>query len=118
MKSRRLIETVGDGQPQPGGVRALGPDGLHGGVVEGPEGVEDVPGLLPLVGGGPQLLHIVCPKEGRKLVKADDPVLRLGVGLDVRGALGRLPGYHRHRGLGGVVAVLHAGGLGLLPPPP
>ena len=36
-------------------------------------------------------------------------VLWGGVGLDVRGALGRFPGHHRHRGLGGTVGgVLYA----------
>ncbi len=47
---RRLVTA----SPMPSAVRALGPDGGDGGVVEGPQGVEDPPGLLPLVPGGAQ----------------------------------------------------------------
>ena len=38
MKPGRLVQPVGDGQSQAGGVRALGPDGPHRSVVKGPEG--------------------------------------------------------------------------------
>ena len=112
MKSRRLVQPVGNGQANAGGVRALGPDGRHTGVVKGAQGVKDMPGLLLLVPcrtqvhDGPRLR--ASREQRQKLVKTDDPVLRTGVGGDILRTLFRVTGDHGNRSLGSVVTVLHA----------
>ena len=90
-------------------------------MVKGPQGVEDVPGLLPLVPGGAQVHDgpglVARGEQVLELVKADDPVFRGGVGGDVLRRLFRLPGHNSYGSLGSIVAIFHAGGLGLLSRP-
>ena len=96
-------------------VRALGEDLRDGTGIKGPQGVEHPLGLDQLVARGAQGVDLLLRKQLRELVKADDAGGRTDPPQDLPGGLLRRAGDHGDRRLGGVVAVLHAWGLGLLP---
>ena len=114
MEPGGLFQPVAHGQPQALAAGALGPDLGDRRLVEPAQGVEDPPGLLGEVGHGSQIVDLMPGEQRQKFGKADDPGLFFTVGGDVGGALSGVAGDHGDRGLGGVVAVLHARGLGPL----
>ena len=114
MKSRRFFQAVPHSQTQTAAVGTLGPDFRYVGLIEGPEGVKDVAGLLGLVQGVSQVMDDMPVKEPGEFVETDHAGARGQMVLDVGRALDRITGDHGDGGLGGVMAVFHAGGLGPL----
>ena len=110
-----LFQPVADGQPQPPVVRALGVDLRHVAGVKGPQGVKHPLGLGQLVPRGAQGVDLLSAEQIRELVKADDTGGGSHPPQDLLGGLLRRAGDDGDRRLGGIVAVFHAGGLGLLP---
>ena len=109
-----LFQPVADSQPQSPVVRALGVYLRHGAAVKGPQGIEHPLGLSQLIAAGTQGVDLLSLKQVGVLVKADDAGGGAHTPLDLPGGGVRRAGKHRNRRLGRVVAVLHAGGLGLL----
>ena len=72
MKSRGFFQAVADGQAEAAAVGALGPDVRDVGFVEGPEGVEDVAGLLGLVPCRTQIVDDVALEQAGVFMEADD----------------------------------------------
>ena len=72
-----------------------------------------MPGLGQLIGGRAETVDDMSFKQRGVFIKADDAAARCQMGGDVRGGSAGCPGNDGDRGLGGVVAVFHAGGLGL-----
>ena len=115
VEPRRLFQPVAHRQSQSRLVRALGIDGRHLRLVEGPQRVEHALCLGQLVSCRSQPMYDVPREQRRVLVKADDPGPRRQVRRDVRRASPRRARHHRHGSPGRVVPVLHSRCLGLLP---
>ena len=113
MKARCLLQTVADGKPQPALVGALGENLRHVRVVEGAQRVEHMLSLSQLVGGGAKTVDDMSVKQRRVFIEADDAAVRRQVGGDVGGRSAGRAGDDGDGCLGGVVAVFHAGRLGL-----
>ena len=114
MEAGGLFQPVADGQTQSPVVRALGEDLRHIAGVKGPQGVEHPLGLDQLVAYRPQGVDLLLPEQVHKLLEANDAGGGPHPPQDLLGGLLRRAGDDGDRRLGGVVAVLHAGGLGLL----
>ena len=114
VEARGLFQPVADGQAQPAVVRALGENLLHLAAVEAPQGLENPLGLNLLVAAGAQGADHLLGKEMGVFVKADDAASRARPLRDLPGGVRGGAGDHCHRGLGGVVAVLHARRAGAL----
>ena len=115
VEPRRLFQPVAHRQSQSRLVRALGIDGRHLRLVEGPQRVEHALCLGQLVSCRSQPMYNVPREQRRVLIKADDPGPRRQVRRDVRRASPRRARHHRHGRPGCVVPVLHSRCLGLLP---
>ena len=114
MEARGLFQPVAHSQSQSPAVGALGQDLRHIAVIKGPQGVEHPLGLGQLIVAGAQRVDLLRGKQMGELVKADDAGGRARPPGNLPGRGLRGAGEHRYRRLGRVVAVLHAGGLGLL----
>ena len=114
MEGRRLLQAVPDGQAQAPVIRALGEDLLHAGGVEAAQSLKEPLGLDKLVAAGAQDADLLLGEEVGVLVEADDSGGGTRPPLDLPGGVHGSAGDHRHRGLGRVVAVFHAGGAGAL----
>ena len=113
LEACRLFQAVADGQSQPLTVRTLGIDLLNILAVKGAEGVKHPLGLNPLVPAGAEALHRLLVEPVGKLIEADHAVSGLCQLLNGAGRRLRRAGNHSHRRFRRIMAVLHAGGLGL-----
>ena len=113
LEACRLFQAVADGQSQPLTVRTLGIDLLNILAVKGAEGVKHPLGLNPLVPAGAEALHRLPVEPVSKLIEADHAVSGLCQLLNGAGRRLRRAGNHSHRRFRRIMAVLHAGGLGL-----
>ena len=114
MKARRLFQPIAHSQAQASIPGALGIDGGDRCTVKPPESVEDPVGLLGGVPGCAQRLHLEVGKQVPILLEADDPLPCLQDGADIGGTAAGLAGNSGHRGVGGIVAILHARSPGRL----
>ena len=114
MEAGGLFQPVAHCKAQSPVIRALCEDLRHRAVVKGPQGIEHPLGLGQFVAAGAQSVDLLLGEEMCKLIKADDARTGTHPPQNLLGGLLRRAGDDRHRCLGGVVAVLHSGSLGLL----
>ena len=108
METRCFFQAVAHRKAETRVIGALGIDMGDIRAVEPPQRVKHTVRLLGGVLRRAEGLQGVRLKLFPQLLKADDALLRLHHSLNIRGAALRLSGDHRHRRVGGIVAVLHA----------
>ena len=115
LEARRLLQPVADSKAKALTVRALGIDLSRVLAVKGPQSVKHPLGLDPLILTGSQTFHFLFFEQLREFIKADDTVTGLHHLQNGPGRSFRRAGDNSHRSLGGIMAILHTGSLGLLP---
>ena len=112
MEARRLFQPVRDGKAKPRRVGALGINFRDGLMVKLTQRVKHAPGLLSLVRCRAEIVDAAAGEEVFELRKADHtcPLRQMGLYVPCGGF--RIAGHDRDGGLGRVMAVFHAGGLG------
>ena len=113
VEARGLFQPVADGEAKSRAVGTLRPDGGYVRRVEGAQRVEHMLSLGQLVGSGAKTVDDMSVKQRRVFIEADDAAVRRQVGGDVGGRSAGRAGDDGNGCLGGVVAVFHAGRLGL-----
>ena len=114
MEARRLFQPVRDGETEPRRVGALGINFRDGLMVKFAQRVEHAPGLLGLVCRRAKIVDAAAGEQGFELRKADHARALRQMGLYVPRGGFRIAGHDRDGGLGRVMAVFHARGLGAL----
>ena len=114
MEARGFFQTVAHRQSQAAFIRTLGEDLCHVGTIEGAQGIKHMLRLSQLVTGRSQTVDGVTFKQRGIFIKTDHAAVLCQMGGDICGGGARRTGNDRDRGLGGIVAILHTGRLGLL----
>ena len=112
MEARCLFQPVRNGKAEPCRVRALGVDFRNGFVVKFAQRVKHAPGLLLLVRRRPKIMDAAAGEKAFVFRKAGHARPLRQKRLYVLRGGGRIAGHARDGGLGRIVAVFHAGGLG------
>lgn len=114
VKARRLLQPVAHRQAQAGIIRTLGIDMRNIRAVKPAQGVKDPVGLLGGILRRSQGLQRPAGKPLPELLKADDTLPLLQRSLYKCSAAFGPAGDHCHRGVGGIVAILHTRSPGRL----